>query len=226
VSPLNTQGLSALAHVQSVIFDFDGTLAPNLDLADMRAQVVALTQRYQVPDAVFNDRMIVEVVSAARSWLQQHQPNQAENYFTAAHQLIEQIELAAATTNVPFTATESLLRQLRNAGCASAIVTRNCRAAVETTFADVHQQVDVLLARDDVAHVKPDTRHLQQALTLTRTPAHRAVMVGDGKLDMQMGKALGLTCVGVLGGSNDEPALTQAGADVVLPSIATLLLST
>ena len=32
-----------LPHVTSLIFDFDGTLAPNLDLPDMRRQLIAHT---------------------------------------------------------------------------------------------------------------------------------------------------------------------------------------
>ena len=34
----------------AVLFDFDGTLAPNLDLADMRRQVVDLTIAAGVPE--------------------------------------------------------------------------------------------------------------------------------------------------------------------------------
>jgi phosphoglycolate phosphatase-like HAD superfamily hydrolase len=79
-----------------------------------------------------------------------------------------------------------------------------------------------VLTRDDVTHLKPDVRHLQQALDELRQPPAEAVMVGDGRLDMQIGRALGLYCVGVLTGSSDAQGLLAAGADVVLPRAAML----
>ena len=95
-------------------------------------------------------------------------------------------------------------------------MTRNCRAAVLTMFPDMDDFIDCLHARDDVDHLKPDPRHLQDNLDALGVGASSAVMVGDGALDMQAGKALNMRCVGVLTGSNDRPALTEAGATNVL----------
>jgi len=47
-------------------------------------------------------------------------------------------------------------------------------------------------------------------------------MVGDGRMDMQLGRALGLVCVGVLTGSSDADALREAGADLVIDHVAVL----
>ena len=48
-------------------------------------------------------------------------------------------------------------------------------------------------------------------------------MVGDGLLDMEVGKSVGLKCVGVLTGSNTLDQLESAGADIVLPSVLSLV---
>lgn len=215
------------ADIGCVVFDFDGTLAPNLDLASMRRAVVNVTESYAVPTAIYQDQMIVEVITASQAWLQQHNPEAAQIYAQAAHQQILDIELGAAAQTALFSATRPLLAQLRAHQCKTAIVTRNCRAAVLQMFADVLQCCDSLKARDDVVHIKPDPRHVEAALieagsnTTGATP--RTMMVGDGKLDMQVGRALNMRCVGVLSGSSNRQALTDAGADVVLDDISQML---
>lgn len=212
-----------LADIQCVVFDFDGTLSPNLDLASMRQEVVKVTQGYEVPADVYENQMIVEVITTSQAWLQSHRPDAAATYALAAHQKILDIELGAAAQTTLFTATRPLLAQLRTAGCKTAIVTRNCREAVLQIFPDVLSYCDSLKARDDVDHIKPDPRHVEAALQEAGYRAGKAMMVGDGKLDMQVGQALNMCCLGVLSGSNNRQALTAAGADVVLDDIALML---
>ena len=77
--------------------------------------------------------------------------------------------------------------------------------------------VDALHAREDVACLKPDTRHLNTSLAQIGAKANNSIMVGDGALDMRAGRALEMLCIGVLSGSNDEDALQAAGADHILP---------
>ena len=38
----------------AVLFDFDGTLVPNLDLQDMRRQIAAMAKAAGVPDSVYD----------------------------------------------------------------------------------------------------------------------------------------------------------------------------
>ena len=204
------------------LFDFDGTLAPNLDLPEMRRQVIALTLSRGVPEAVFKDHYMVEIIEIAAAWLAESEPTTAATYFKQAHGLITDFELAAAAEVDPFPQARPLLSQLRSLNLKTAVVTRNCEAAVRCVFPDIDGYCDLLLARDQVTHLKPDPRHLQLALdTLQQTP-EQAVMIGDGRMDMHTGAALGLFCVGVLSGSSDSPTLLAAGADLILPDIQSL----
>ena len=203
----------------AVLFDFDGTLVPNLDLTDMRRQIAAMAKAAGVPDSVYDGLYIVEIIEASQAWLSNQDTalaNSAEAYAAASHQRINDIEMQAASNTAPFTAVRQVLNQLRDKGYRLGIVTRNCRAAVLTMFPDMDEYVDCLHARDDVVHLKPDPRHLQDNLDALGAEAALSVMVGDGALDMQAGQALGMRCVGVLTGSNDTDALTDAGATEVL----------
>ena len=203
----------------AVLFDFDGTLVPNLDLTDMRRQIAAMAKVAGVPDSVYDGLYIVEIIEASQAWLSNQDTalaSSAEAYAAASHQRINDIEMQAASNTAPFTAVRQVLSQLRDKGYRLGIVTRNCRAAVLTMFPDMDEYVDCLHARDDVIHLKPDPRHLQDNLDALGAEAALSVMVGDGALDMQAGQALGMRCVGVLTGSNDTHALTDAGATEVL----------
>ena len=203
----------------AVLFDFDGTLVPNLDLAEMRRQIAAMAKAAGVPDSVYDGLYIVEIIEASQAWLSNQGTalaSSAEAYAAASHQRINDIEMQAASNTAPFTAVRPVLNQLRDKGYRLGIVTRNCRAAVLTMFPDMDEYVDCLHARDDVVHLKPDPRHLQDNLDALGAEAASSVMVGDGALDMQAGQALGMRCVGVLTGSNDTHALTDAGATEVL----------
>lgn len=204
---------------KAILFDFDGTLVPNLDLADMRRQIAAMAKAAGVPDEIYDGLYIVEIIEASQAWLSGQDPalaNTAQAYAAASHQRINDIEMEAASNTVPFEGVRQALGQLRDAGYRLGIVTRNCRAAVLTMFPDIDDFIDCLHARDDVDHLKPDPRHLQDNLDALGVGASAAVMVGDGALDMQAGKALNMRCVGVLTGSNDRHALTEAGATNVL----------
>ena len=46
----------------AVLFDFDGTLVPNLDLKDMRRQIAAMAKAAGVPDSVYDGLYIVEII--------------------------------------------------------------------------------------------------------------------------------------------------------------------
>ena len=206
----------------AVLFDFDGTLAPNLDLADMRRQIVKLTVDAGVPDAVYKNLYIVEVIAAGFKWLDGSDAERAADYQQQANQRILDIEMNAAAATQLFPGVRTMLTRLRQRSIGTGIVTRNCRAAIETIFPDLGQFVDALHARDDVIHLKPDPRHLLDNLRALKARPEYSVMVGDGALDMQAGTALNMHCIGVLTGSNDSTALRRAGAAQILDDCLSL----
>ncbi|GIR63789.1 MAG: hypothetical protein CM15mP68_4550 [Pseudomonadota bacterium] len=100
--------------IEAVLFDFDGTLAPNLDLPDMRRQVADLTVKVGVPEEIFADLYIVEIIVAGHQWLTQQDAELAAHYKRQADQLIIDIELAAAAKTTVFAGVKEMLSGLRN----------------------------------------------------------------------------------------------------------------
>jgi len=213
---MTTAATQARSTLRGVLFDFDGTLAPNLDLPDMRRRVVELTEDYGVPQQVYSELYIVEIITAASAWLAERTEQTAVQYHSQAHQLITDFELAAAAHTEPFPGIAEILARLRVQGLRLGVVTRNCRAAVLRVFPDLLDYVDALHARDDTRFLKPDPRHLQHCLREMAVAPRQAAMVGDGALDMHAGRELNMYCIGVLSGSSDQQRLQQAGAHTVV----------
>ena len=61
------------------------------------------------------------------------------------------------------------------------------------------------------------------AMDCLGTTPERTIMVGDGAMDIQAGKALGMFSIGVLSGNSSRAKLLAHGADLVLASVADLL---
>jgi phosphoglycolate phosphatase len=205
-----------LKNCESLLFDFDGTLAPNLDLPDMRKQVIKVTENYDIPNHIYEDLYIVEIIEASHRFLRLQKSNLADEYSALAHNLITNIELAEAKKTSPFKGIENMLTVLRGRSIKLGVVTRNCREAVLTVFPELMRFVDCLVARDDTPFLKPDVRHLTRALSLLNSDPTLSAVVGDGELDMQVGRQLGITTIGVLSGNTSSEKLSLAGADFIL----------
>ena len=105
-----------LQHAQTYLFDFDGTLAPNLDLPDMRRQVIGMTAAQGVPAHVYQDHYIVEIITVAGRWLARHNTAAATEYMARTNDLILTIELNAAAETQLFDQTRGVLAHLKSTG--------------------------------------------------------------------------------------------------------------
>jgi phosphoglycolate phosphatase len=159
----------------------------------------------------------------ATGWLRQHSPEQADRYARDAEQLIQDMEVEAARSSGLLPGVPELLTTLRQEQIGVGIVTRNCDAAVRVTFPHIDTYCQAFIPRNRVAQVKPHPGHLQAALDCLGTTPKRAIMIGDGAMDMQAGKALGMFSIGVLSGRTPRAKLLAHGADLVLASVADLL---
>ena len=220
-----SQLIPLLEKCDCLLFDFDGTLAPNLNLPDMRKQVIVMCEAYQIPEAVYSGLYIVEMIEASTAYLKQNFPKQAEEFSDQAHRLIKNIELSEALKTRPFRGIEDLLVSLRQRSMKLGVVTRNCREAVLCVFPDLLVYVDCLVARDDTRHLKPDTRHLKNALKTMGAKIEKAALIGDGTLDMVVGQKLGVTSIGVLTGNTSREDLSLAGANLVIDQCEDILIS-
>lgn len=208
----------------SLLFDFDGTLAVlKLDFDDMRRRLLAFAAQRGLPSEKLRGMLVLEMVDRATAMLRERQPEAATMFYRDAHQLIQDIEVEAARHSGLLPGVGDLLETLRRRRIGVGIVTRNCDAAVRMMFPQIDAYCQAFVARDHVTQVKPHPQHLQTALNHMGSEASRTVMVGDGVIDMQAGKAFGMFSVGVLSGNSTRDRLVEHGADLILDSAVDLL---
>jgi phosphoglycolate phosphatase len=205
--------------IDALILDVDGTVATcPYDFDAMRATVAKLAAAFGVDAASLGIRGVIEQIDAIAHRLGPQGPA----FRSQAERAVTDIEVAAASKARLLPGAADALASLRRAGLAVALITRNSRAAADIVLRTSPEH-DLLLTRDDVPRAKPDPDHIHRALhALGRSPGRTAV-VGDHLFDIHAGRAAGVRlCIGVRTGSSTDDALLEAGADLILDSVADL----
>lgn len=203
--------------IDTVIFDFDGTLARlNIDFEQMRREVASLIERRGVDSRSLQNRFVLEMIDEVHDQLAVNSKDGAASFRKKAYRIIEDIEVEAARNGALFDGTKELLTGLRKASLQAGIITRNCEKAVRTVFPDIHDYCPVVVCRNDVRRVKPHPEQINLALSRLGGAPGRSIMIGDHPIDIETGKNAGTRTAGVLTGHFREEDFLQAGADMVL----------
>lgn len=212
------------AECKAFIFDFDGTLAKlNIDFALMHASVSALTLSRRIPPVKLAGMYTLEMIEAAVAFLAETDKKEAARFHEDAFFAVTAIEVAAARTGELFPGSKPLLTELRRRSIKTAIVTRNCRAAVLQVFPDIGHYADATLTREDSQNVKPHPDHLQKTFAILGVDNSEAVMIGDHPMDIIAARQAGCRSIGVLTGNTDAQSLREAGAERILADASEIL---
>lgn len=205
--------------IDVAVLDVDGTVATcPYDFDAMRAAVHRVAARWAVDSESFGVRGIIEQIELGAQALGER----GDRFRQEAAAAVEALELDAARRAEPIPGAGEALVDLRRRGVAVALITRNCRAAMEIVLGGL-DGYDLLLTREDVPRAKPDPDHVSRCLVALGGRPERAVVVGDHTYDMEAGRAAGVRlCIGVRTGGSSAEELRAAGADDVIPSLADL----
>jgi phosphoglycolate phosphatase len=180
--------------VRALLFDLDGTLVDSgIDFGRMRREMLALAAEAGCDMTSLEGGDILEIRDAACA--RAADPPAA---LRRAEALLAAIEREALEQARPIEAAAELLAALRSRGVGIGIVTRNCREIAAASLDRYGLEYDILVAREDTPRVKPHPVHLLTALELLSASPASAVMVGDGRMDVQAGLAAGMRTVGFL----------------------------
>ena len=85
------------AVVDTIIFDFDGTLAKlNINFDQMRRAITELVSRNGIDHQSLQHRFILEIISEASVILRNHSIKKAQSFAEEAYRIIEGIDVEAA----------------------------------------------------------------------------------------------------------------------------------
>jgi phosphoglycolate phosphatase len=209
--------------VDTILFDLDGTLIePGIDFGRLNARVLQVCSEAGLDTEAWTDLPALELIDNAVAELRSTDADRAANLAITAARAIMDVEIEAATRVRPYPGVQSFLQALGQAGHKVGIVTRNCRRAADIVLQRFPLSFDILLTRDEALYVKPNPRHLLQALQAMGASAAAVLMCGDHPMDITAGKAIGAYTAAVRTDTIDLERLLQAGPDIVLERVTDL----
>jgi phosphoglycolate phosphatase len=204
--------------IDLVMFDLDGTLAnTGRDLADAVNFTRARFNLGSLPDAA----VLAHVGRGVEHLLRQAVPEESPRRFAKVLRVfLERYEnhLLDATVLYP-NAYETLeyFREKRRAMVSNK--THRLTLAVLHGLG-IEQCFDIILGGDSAPQKKPHPALLQQALARFQVAAHRALMIGDGSIDVEAGRQAGVLTCGVTYGLGHKEDIIAANPDFVIDSLS------
>ncbi len=210
--------------IESIIFDFDGTLAElQLDFAEMKRRLSDLAVKFCAPVPPPAFLPVLEWLGWLENSIAVSNGGLAVGFRQKALDLVMEMEMESARKGSLFPFARPLLKELLQQGIKTAIITRNCDSAVRLVFSDILDYCSAFLARDHVHSPKPHPSHLILALESIHAQPATALMVGDHPMDIQTGKAAGVLTAGVCSGNTSREELLGAGPEWVAENCRDLI---
>lgn len=125
----------------------------------------------------------------------------------AALQMLEEEEIKRAEESRPVPDLMSLIEFLRTRYIKLAILTRNCRKAVEKALRHYYGYFDIILTRDDGLELKPSPLPVYTILNTFGITPRDAIIVGDYDYDIDAGRIAGIKTIRIGPGYGDYNVL-------------------
>jgi phosphoglycolate phosphatase len=210
--------------IKSIIFDFDGTLTPlTLNFTALREEIVIIAQKYVTEEAIgeLEGHYIIEMIYEIGERLKGEAVGE-ESFEEEAFEKLRVLELEAAQGKELYSYSREVLKDLKDRGIKTGIITRTCIDVIRSVFPDVEQYMDAVVTRENIRQVKPHPAHALEALRMLDVLPEEAILAGDHPTDVIAGKEAGMITAGVLAGRTGRKAFEDVGATFILDDIRDL----
>ncbi|HET8563791.1 MAG TPA: HAD-IA family hydrolase [Candidatus Binatia bacterium] len=206
--------------VDLVMFDLDGTLADTgRDLAD----AVNYTRAYFSLGPLTNEIVYSKVGRGIEYLLRHTLPDDSQLRFPEVMRVfLGHYENHLLDTTVLYPNVQETLEFFRNK---RRVVVSNKIARFTVAVLrglGVEKQFDAILGGDSVTDKKPHPALLNKALVRFNIAATKAVMIGDGDIDVEAGKRAGVVTCGVTYGLGNKEDLIAAKPDFLIDHLSEL----
>jgi len=204
----------------TILFDFDGTLTES-GVGITRSAAYAFEKMgLPVPSQEILDGFVgPPLVTSFMKYgnLDEEGGKLATEYYRERYRSVGWKE------NLVYPGITPMLKALKKQGCYLAIAS----AKPEVFVRQIAEYFDIARYFDKIVGITFETTHAdKQELLSMALPEHpdlsRTAMVGDRLYDMEAGKKLGMTSIGVLYGYGSREELESSGADVIAETVSDL----
>lgn len=211
--------------IEAILFDMDGTLSAfNLDYKTLRGEVREYLLRAGIPASVLKvNESMFEMLAKAEIYFKNTDKPFDETRMQC-FLIAEKYEMeAAALTSLQPGALETL-KELKQMRVKIGLCTTSSEIAANYILKrfKIAGYFQVVVSRDKVQYVKPDTEQCELALKALGAKPVNTVMVGDSIADVQSAKELKAVAVGIPTGTATEKQLTTAGANYIITALTDL----
>ena len=214
--------------IEAVIFDLDGTLAHfNLDYKALRAEVRGYLMKIGVPASVLKvNESIFEMLNKTEIFVKNKSKTAEafEEVRTQALAIAEKYEMEAAATTSLLPGAVETLQALNQMNLKMGLCTTSSEKAANYILQrfKIDEFFKVIVPRDKVKYVKPNTEQFELALKTLGTDPKATVIVGDSPVDMQSAQELKAVAVGLPTGFSTTDQLMTYGANYLITSLTDL----
>lgn len=214
--------------IRAIVFDLDGTLIKfNIDFRAVRAEVRSFLISQGVPASVLSiNESIFEMLKKTEIFMRNNGKSEkaVEKVRKQALAIAEKYELEAAKTTNLLPGVMEVLKTLKGMGLKIGVCTVNSEKSVKQILQrfKMGKLFDVVISREHVKNVKPDTEHLAATLESLGISSKEVLVVGDSTADMKCARKLDIVAVGLLTGVSTAKELVDAGANYLITSITDL----
>lgn len=208
-----------------IIFDLDGTLLNTIgDLADAVDYVMRSRNLPEHTNAEYRQMVgggIKRLVERALpKELAQNEQYVEECVAQFRRYYVDNID----RYTIPYEGITELLHKLQNDGVMLAVASNKFQHGTDRLVAKFFSDIEFVAIEGnrEGAPLKPDPHVVLNILKGRDIALDRVVMVGDSGIDIRTAKAAGIASIGVAWGFRFAEELYQAGADVVVSTMAEL----
>jgi 2-phosphoglycolate phosphatase len=204
--------------IDLVMFDLDGTLADTgRDLADAVNFTRAHFKLAILPDAA----VLAHVGRGVEHLLRHALPEETPRHFEQVLRVfLKRYENHLLDATVLYPNVDETLEYFR--GKRRAVVSNKMQRLTVAVLRGlgIEHRFDIILGGDSAPQKKPHPALLQQTLARFQVPAHRALMIGDGGIDVEAGKQAGVLTCAVTYGLGDKEDIIAANPDFVIDALS------
>ncbi len=217
--------------IEAVIFDLDGTLANfNLDFKTLRSEVRTYLMRTGVPASLLNvNESIFEMLTKTEIFVKNNGkhgklPLAFDEIRGQVMAIAEKYEMEAAAGTSLMPGAVETLKELKQMGLKIGLCTTSSEKSASYILKrfKICDCFDVVVARDKVKYVKPDSEQFEVALKELGANPQTAVIIGDSVVDMQSARELKVVAVGMPTGVSSMEQLKNNGANYLVTSLTDL----